>query len=96
MKESSLQASILKRLRERGAWAVKYQAGPFSRMGVPDLLCCIPKDNVGRFVAIEVKRPAGRMTKLQMKEIGDIKNAGGHATVIRSMEELERFLELFS
>ena len=96
MKESSLQASILKRLRERGCYAVKYPAGPYSRAGVPDILACIAKDGKGLFVGIEVKSPTGKLTNLQKKEIEDIVDARGRATVIRSMEELERFLELCS
>ena len=99
--ESKLQQKILKRVRERGCYAVKYPAGPYSRAGVPDILGCIKRRHespygtdyeVGEFFAIEVKRQGEKPTKLQEREIRAIRKAEGRAIVIRSMEELQKFL----
>lgn len=41
----------------------------------------------GRFLAIEVKTPAGRPTKEQLRFIEAVRNAGGIAGIARSVDE---------
>ncbi len=47
----------------------------------------------GRFVAMELKVPGKKPTKLQAKVLRDIDDAGGTATVIWDIEEVK---DLFS
>ena len=56
------------------------------RSGVPDILCVVPFS--GYLLAIEVKTPTGIVTPLQAVTLQRIRNAGGIAWVIRSVEEL--------
>lgn len=58
--------------------------------GVPDLVCCVD----GLFVAMEVKRPGvGRLTDLQALTIERIRDAGGVAEVVTSVEEAAAVLD---
>ena len=82
MSETTLTRAIAAALRKEGAWVVKTHGGPLSA-GVPDLLVCYK----GRFVAVEVKMPGGRLTRLQASTLGRISVAGGWAIVATSVED---------
>lgn len=60
------------------------QSQYISRKGIPDLIMSIK----GRFVGIEVKMPAGRVTKLQQHEIDLINKSGGDAFTIYGKDEV--------
>ena len=60
----------------------------YGSAGIPDVICCVD----GRFFAFEVKTPLGRLTKLQEQTIHRIKVAGGHAHVVRSVEDVKAVL----
>jgi hypothetical protein len=57
--------------------------------GQPDLLGCYQ----GRTLALEVKRPGGRPTKLQLATLEKWRNAGAIAAVVRSVEDVRELLE---
>ena len=59
-------------------WYFKHWAGAYSKVGVPDILCCIN----GKFVAIEVKSESGKLSTLQQLNIERINEAGGYALVL--------------
>jgi len=60
--EKRLQDRILRALRGHGGWWVKFHVGPrYSTAGVPDIIGSYG----GVFVGLEVKRPGGKLTKLQ-------------------------------
>ena len=52
------------------------------------MICCLD----GRFFAFEVKTPDGVVTKLQERTIHKIKVAGGHAYVVRSVDDVKAVL----
>ena len=60
----------------------------------------VTPDMVGRkvavFCALEVKTPRGRTTKEQELFISAVRNAGGIAEIVRSEEEAEKTVALFS
>jgi len=82
MKELELQKKIIAYLR---GWGYVVKVVVASRGGVPDLLCCIG----GRFVAFEVKAAGGRVTPLQANNIEMIKQNGGLAYVVKSLDEVK-------
>jgi Holliday junction resolvase len=88
--ERAVIARIEKYLRARGAWWIKSTG--VSKVGCPDLICCID----GMFVALEVKRekngPYGA-TRKQEYEIEQIKRAGGCAGVVSSVEEVQELID---
>lgn len=89
--ESKLQDKIQKFLKSKGAWVVKFHGSPYTKKGTPDLLVCYK----GRFIALEVKLPGkeNNTTELQMYQIGKIREAGGLAVVVSSVEHVEKLLK---
>lgn len=88
-RESRLQAKIHRHIkREFNWWGFKVWGGPFQPAGIPDLLGCV----AGLFFAIEVKMPKGKVSEIQEDTIKKIKRVGGHATVVTSPEEADRFI----
>jgi len=88
--ESKITKSIMAYLKKRGVWFFKVAGGPMQQRGVPDLVCCVD----GLFVAMEVKRPGvGRLTDLQALTIERIRDAGGVAEVVTSVDEAAAVIE---
>ena len=56
---------------------------------MPDLLCC----HKGLFYAFEVKRPGERATPIQAHELEQVQTAGGTATVVASVEDVQSLME---
>lgn len=65
---------------------IKYHGSQFGEAGVSDLLCCLD----GRFVAVEVKTPVGKVTPKQLAFGHRVNLAEGFFAVCRTVEE---FLE---
>jgi len=86
--ESQIQRLILAFLRHLpSCWAVKYP-GAIVR-GVPDLIGSYH----GRFFALEVKRPGGKATPLQLATMRAIQAAGGVTAVVHSVVEVQTIME---
>lgn len=77
MREKPYEDKIKKFIESVGGWWVKFHGNAFTRDGIPDLLCCVN----GKFLAIEVKGDGGEPSKLQLREINKIDEAGGVALV---------------
>jgi len=91
MTEKQFENKVKRFLELEGCWYVKYWGGAvFTKVGIPDLLICCN----GRFVAVELKSDTGRVTELQLVQIGRIKEAGGKAYVLRPnrFEEFKRII----
>ncbi len=88
MLEKAIVTKIIKWLRDRGGYVIKYHGGPYARVGAPDVIAAFK----GRFVGIEVKRPGGKTTKLQEINLQEIRNAGGIAFVATSVEDVSEKL----
>lgn len=88
-RESSIVEAIIRELKARGAWYVKYHGHRAGRAGVPDILACYR----GLFIAFEVKTESGKQTKLQVLEEGRIQAAGGISVVVTSRAEASAKLD---
>lgn len=66
-----------------GAKSVPYVACQGSEAGTPDILGCYR----GRMFAIEVKRPGGRPSAIQLKRIAEWQAAGCSAGVASNVAE---------
>jgi len=89
MLEKDITAAIMRLLKAvPRCFAWKEHIGMYGSAGVPDVICCLD----GRFFAFEVKTQEGRLTKLQEYTIHRIKVAGGHAYVVRSVEDVKAVL----
>lgn len=90
-KESYFQKQIIDYINENVPNCIvwKEAAGPYSRQGIPDITCIVN----GRYYGFEVKRPfIGKLSKIQEQTIKAIKEAGGRAYVVTSVEEVAKIL----
>ena len=88
--ESKVTKAIMAYLKGRGIWCFKVAGGPMQQRGVPDIICSVNS----AFVALEVKRPGvGRLTDLQALTIERIRESGGIAEVVTSVEEAAAVIE---
>ena len=87
-REKVIQRDIILHLRSKGAWVFNVHGSPYQQVGVPDLLVGYQ----GRFYALEVKRPGGRLSPAQAKVIDDIRAAGCIVARVENIEEVERLL----
>ena len=92
--EGLFQKKVIEYLKTLGddVWYVKYWGGGiYTRAGVPDLLICYK----GQFIALELKAPNGRVSKLQEVNINKINNAGGVAMALypKNFEEFKNMIE---
>jgi hypothetical protein len=72
--------------------AVQVRPGQFMRfgkVGSSDILGCLPE---GRFLAVEVKAPDGRLSPEQREFLDKIRGLGGIAVVVRGWLELDKAL----
>ena len=90
MKESDIVKKILKYLKTiDGCFAWKEHGGMYVTAGIPDIIACIH----GRFYGFEVKTQTGKVTVLQSATIKKILDCGGHAHVVRSLDEVRAVLD---
>lgn len=87
-RESVVLRSIvaeLQKLRAKGhaIWWTKLHGGPMQTAGLPDLHICLN----GQACYLEVKRPGGRATPLQVATLAKIEFAGGTVAVVSSAAE---------
>ena len=89
--EKLFENKIKKYLDSKGCWHVKYFANKFTRVGVPDLLCCVN----GFFVGIEVKAQNGRPSDLQIWNRDKIRESNGYSIVLYpdQFDQFKEFIE---
>jgi len=78
MKEQQIQSKKIKELEAQGYYVIKLMTT--NRHGIPDLIA-IPRDSDVLFV--EVKRPDGKLSKLQEFRIQELENHGIKVEVFR-------------
>lgn len=87
--EKAIDERIKKMVDRRGGWSVKFHGNAATRRGVPDRHICYR----GRYVAVEVKQPGGKPTRLQQYELDRIAAAGGVAIVATDTVDVERVFD---
>ena len=89
MKESDIQTKILRWAEKlTGVWIVKYPGGTYGRKGIPDLLLSVK----GKFLAIEVKKPGGKPTQMQLLEQKKIRSTGSRSEIVESFVEAKKII----
>mgnify|MGYP006280203989 CR=1 FL=1 len=78
MTEQQIQSKLIKELEDKGYYVIKLMKT--NKNGIPDLIA-IPKDSDVEF--IEVKRPDGKLSKLQEYRIKELIKHGIKAIVYR-------------
>jgi hypothetical protein len=92
--ESEIRKSIQRYLDLKGIFNWRQWQGQFSVPGVPDIVGILPGS--GRILGIEVKRPGGKPSDLQVKFMEDINRSGGVAFVASSVEDVITKLQIKS
>lgn len=82
MTEQQIQTKLIKDLEKKGYYVIKLVKT--NKNGIPDLIA-IPKNSDVEF--IEVKRPDGKLSKLQEYRIKELNNHGIKAIVYYGNEE---------
>ena len=78
MKEQDIQAKRIKQLEAEGYYVLKLVTT--NKNGIPDLLAIPPNSNV---LFSEVKKPNGRLSKLQKYRIKELQKHGCKTEVYR-------------
>lgn len=88
--EARLGTAIRRECIARGAFAFKIHGGPTMMAGLPDLIMCYR----GQFIGMEIKvpDPSSQPSVIQRRRIKEIRDAGGRAYVVRSVESAVRIL----
>jgi hypothetical protein len=88
--EKAIQRKIFDYLRKslkEGIW-FKIPQGKYSMIGISDIIGCFH----GHFVALEVKRPGKKLTKLQSWFQNKVEESGGTASTVCSVEETKEVI----
>ncbi len=103
MKEGDLQKQIIDYLLLKGVVLLRINSvsrgftravtrcGRGKESGVSDLIGCTKE---GRFIAVEVKLPGGRVSDEQKTFLDQVKTSGGIAILAYSVEDVVNSLEL--
>ena len=76
--EGKVKQIVGRKLKQLGAYYFFPATGGYGRSGVPDIIGCLD----GMFFGIECKAGKNKLTQLQMKNLRDIKKAGGVPMVV--------------
>lgn len=87
MTEKDIEEYLRLGVKKLGGVAFKFTSPGNS--GVPDRLIVMPEN---RIYFVELKRPGGRTSPLQNRQISRLKDLGCRVLVVDSKESAERFL----
>ena len=86
--ESAFQTKVINYLESIGACVIKIHVSSYQLEGEPDIICC----HKGKFYAFELKQ-GSKLSKLQEVKLELIKESGGVAMEIRSLEQLKELFD---
>lgn len=87
MKESTIEARLVREVRKRGGLCYKFVSP--GNPGVPDRIAILPG---GRTVYIELKTEIGRLAKVQQWQLEEIRSRGAEVRVLKGMDQVMEFL----
>lgn len=88
MKESDIEARLVREVRKRGGLCYKFVSP--GNNGVPDRIIITPD---GRVYFVELKTEVGVVSKVQGFQIARIKAVNGNVRVLKGMDAVMAFLE---
>lgn len=81
MKEQQIQAKKIKELEAQGYYVIKLINT--NKNGIPDLVAIPPNSDV---LFVEVKKPDGKLSKLQEFRLKELKNHGVKVEIFKGIE----------
>lgn len=88
MRESELEACLVRGVKAVGGVAYKF-VSPGS-VGVPDRLAVLPG---GKIVFVELKAEDGRLSRMQVYQIAQLRGLGADVRVVKGAAGVEEFLD---
>lgn len=89
--EREITKSIKSLLSQFGVWHFKHFGGLYAPKGIPDIIGILPG---GKFFGLEVKVIGGRVSVDQERVMQNIRESGGIAGVVHSVDEVVELLNL--
>jgi len=89
MLERDVENRLVRAIKKLGGIAYKFTSP--GRRSVPDRLVLMPD---GTVTFVEVKRPGGRLTEGQKREIDKLRNLGQNVFIVYDYEEVDELVEL--
>lgn len=86
MLEKEIEAMLVKRVKALGGLCEKFTSP--GRRAVPDRIVTLPG---GRIIFVELKRPGGKPTELQLRDHARRRTLGCDVRVIDSKEQIDAF-----
>lgn len=89
--EGKVKKQVREFLRKHGIWFYQPVQNGMGVVGIPDFICCWK----GHFIAIETKAPGklSHVTANQQRVLNDIREHGGLALVVDSVDSLQVVLD---
>lgn len=88
MRESKIEARLVKMVRDRGGLCYKFVSP--GNPGVPDRLVITPD---GRTFYVELKNEVGRLSNIQKWQHEELRKRGVDVRTLNSMEQVAAFVE---
>jgi Holliday junction resolvase len=86
--ESAFQTKVINYLHSIGAYVIKIHVSSYQLEGEPDIICC----HKGKFYAFELKQ-GSVLSDLQKIKLELIRESGGVAMEVRSIDQLKELFE---
>lgn len=92
MKESAIEAKLVRMVRDRGGLCYKFVSP--GNPGVPDRIVITP---AGRTIYVELKTEVGRLSALQRWQRGELEKRGADIRVLKGLDQVKDFVgEVFA
>ena len=88
MRESAIEAKLVRLVRERGGLCFKFVSP--GNPGVPDRIVVTPD---GRTVYVELKTEAGRLSPMQKFQRTELQKRGADVRVLKGLEQVLAFVQ---
>ncbi len=88
MKESTIEARLVREVKKRGGLCYKFVSP--DNAGVPDRIVITPD---GRTIYVELKTLIGRLAKIQKWQLAEIRKRGAEVRVLYGMDQVLAFVE---
>lgn len=88
MKESSIEARLVRMVRDRGGLCYKFVSP--GNPGVPDRIVITP---AGRTVYVELKTEVGRLAAIQKWQHDEMRKRGADVRTLKGLDQVKAFVE---
>lgn len=88
MKESSIEAKLVRMVRAKGGLCYKFVSP--GNPGVPDRIVITP---VGRTIYVELKTEVGRLAAVQKWQQEEMRKRGAEVRTLKGLDQVRAFVE---